>query len=412
MILILPGLLSALAGCPKNPTADQPANAGGWCIPGFGVGNTSKNLGPADFNAAYNGFIAPLKDGQRILFRAHFPHARYASIVAYDEDFMPVDAIKDYDLVPLTGVNPFIAGTPRDQPEIGEFELTILPEAPPAGARAPNTVYAGRNHQGGRNRTVVLAYRVYLADQGMGFRDHNPLALYGGVEGPRFKIVGPDGAASCPRPLEMRSRMVKVMLSILSANRELLLHPERANGNARNPPVWTNIYSRDDRRGNTFVPNDDTVYLNAPISSRYGELLVLHWRAPRTPQATFTGAPLAKDVDMRYWSLSFSYTDRSQPTVVASEKTVADVDVPTLPDGTRQIVIGFGGMERPAAVPPEQWVGVKFKDGAIVMRNILVTPGYEGDFGAAPAGPLTGPWEKFTPGGVYYSVKDFADRIK
>ncbi len=43
--------------------------------------------------------------------------------------------------------------------------------------------------------------------------------------------------------------------------------------------------------------------------------------------------------------------------------------------------------------------------GIMIMRNIAIEPGYEGDFGALPGGAITGEMADYTPGGVYCSVE-------
>jgi hypothetical protein len=169
-----------------------------------------------------------------------------------------------------------------------------------------------------------------------------------------------------------------------------------------------NNASRESRRENTYIPNDDTDYIATPVSGKFGELLVLRWRPARTPEETYIGNPFTESNDMRYWSLSFAYYDKDRWEKVLSEKTVADIDVPTLPDGSRQVVIGFGGMERPRAVSPEQWVSLKLKDYFIIMRNILVNPDYAGNFGRLPKGEIQIEYDRFTPGGVYCSVEEFS----
>jgi len=388
------------------------AEDGEWCRLGLATGDSATGLGPKDFNAGYNGQVAPVKPGERLVFRAHFPRSRYMSLVLYDQYFMPIDSLPDFALKPLTGVNPFVAGTERRSAELGEFEVQVLMADPPAGERPANTLYAGTNSKGRPNRIVALAYRVYLPDRGLGWRDRHPLAVYGGVDAPLFRLERPDGASYCPGRLLTRLLGLKIISSTLKANLGVILHSDRMLKQAQSPPRWINEYSREQgREQDVYVGNEDTAYVSVPIASAFGELLVLRWKPARTPQETWTGAPFPERsaYDMRYWSLTFAYFDRTaiRDGTVLSEKTAADVDVPVLPDGTRQLVIGFNNIARPDAVAPEQWVGLKMTAGLIIMRNILVTPGYEGDFGLLPKGEIPPNWDRFTPGGVYCSGEEF-----
>jgi len=399
-------LCPLLFSCKSPPEfSDQLEN--GWCEFTMSRGNTAEGLGMADYNAGYNGFTAAVKPGEKIIVHGKFPHCRYASFTIYDQDFMFADKLTDAELAPVSGKNPFLPGVERSG-DIGEYEIQILMEKPPAGKRPVNTLYAGVTNQGKPNKFMIFAYRAYLADKGYGFRDNHPLAVYGGVEPPKYKIIDKNGNACCTGKETMKKGFSRTQLSIMWANRSKLLNPGKIIGKAESPPRWGNNASSETQRANTYVPNDDTAYIAAPISNKLGELLVLRWKPAITPEQTYPGKPFPQDYDMRYWSLSFVYMDRSRVLVAYSEKTLADIDVPVLPDGSRQVVIGLGGIARPEAVPKNQWVSLQMKEGLIAMRNILITPGYSGDFFKLPPGKIAPDYDKYTPGGVYCSAQEFA----
>jgi len=410
-------VLGLALGCKKNIEVAGPSE--GWCAFPVSRGNTAEGLrspaflkklatsGLLDLNAGYNGFIAPVKNGEKILVRGEFPHARYVSFTIYDQDFMFVDKLSDRDLVPVSGKNPFLPGVDRSG-KTGEFELTILMDRPPSGPRPANTLYAGVNHQGGTNKLLIFVYRVYLADRGLGYRDGNAMAAYGGVNPPCFQIMASDGHSYCPDPQKLRAQVARTELSIISANLGTILNPRKAFGKPESPPIWLNNASTETKRESTFVLNDDTAYLVLPVSAQFGDLLVLRWNPPRTPQETYTGQPFPPDYDLRYWSITFAYLDHSRPLLVYTESTVADIDVPTLPDGTRQLVIGLGGIARPASVPAAQWHSFKHKQGYLFMRNIMIQPDYPGNFFKLPPGKISMAYDKYTPGGVYCSAAEFA----
>ncbi|HUT52704.1 MAG TPA: hypothetical protein VM658_04880 [bacterium] len=404
-LIIMPCLLTA--SCQKSARVAEQAD--GWCELGLASGNTATGLGPMDYYAGYNGFVAAAKPGERVVFHAQFPKARYCSVMVYDEHFLLLDSILDRDIVPLAGVNPFIPGTDRGGKYLGEFEIRVLMEPKPQGPRPPNTLYAGLTHDGKPNHTAIIGYRVYMQDQGYGYQDHNPLAVYGGVPAPHFRVLDKAGNPFCPSPTLARTLTTRANADMLWQNRETLKDPTLGMSDLANPPVWYNNASREEQSSLSFVPAPDTSYIMMPVSSRFGELLVFRWKAPRVPADTFYGKPFPEDgVDMRYWSLSFDYVNLKRWEKVFCERTVADIEVPVLPGGASQVVVGFNGMARPEAVPPEQWVGLERSDYLVVVRDIVVNPDYPGLFWNQPAGDVTAQMDRYTPGGVYCSAAEFA----
>ncbi len=370
-------------------------------------GPESNDMGPADFNANYHGFAARVKPGERLVMKSQFPHARYISINVYDEKLRPIDAIRDYEIVPSSGVNPFVAGTARSGEYLGEYEITVLMEGPPAGERPANTLYAGLTNEGKPNKAAFLGYRVYLPDEGMGYREGHPLGAYGAVPPPRVAVYDEDGKCRCPEKALSRMIYLRGATSVLGSFLMEARSKKELLGGPQNPPVWNNLYGREERRGNKVVGNDDTIYVSAPVSDEFGELLVLRWRAARVPEESYAGGPIKSDVDARYWSLAFAYRDPSYFAGFPTETSLSDVEVPRLASGESQLVVGFGGVARPDCVPPEQWVGLKMKKGIVIMRNIMTDPDYAGDFGVLPEGPITGEMAAYTPGGVYCSIEEF-----
>ncbi len=330
--------------------------------------------------------------------------------MVYDRDFLLLDAILDKDISPITGVSPFVPGTDRSAESFGEFEIKIKMEPPPPeDEREPDTLYAGLTHDGKANDIAVVGYRIYLNDRGYRYEDGHPQAVSGGVTEPKFVIYDADGNPRCPDGRKSRTAYSKVIGSLLLSNWKNILDPSMEIGEFKSPPEWTNNASEKTQSELLFVPSPDTNYIMAPVSGEFGELLVMRWKMPEVPTETFEGEPFPEpeEYDMRYFSISFDYFDRSRYEQVFCEKTVVDVEIPALPDGTSQIVIGFGGIERPGSVPPEQWVGLEMDKGLAVVRNIVVNPEYPGYFWKLPPGPVPAEYDKYTPGGVYCSVEEF-----
>lgn len=407
MVIITAAALAFSCAKVGPPPAELPDE---WCSLPLASGNTATGLGPMDYNAGYNGFLANMGPGERAVLHAFFPHARYASVMVYDRDFLLLDTILDVDIEPLAGVNPFIPGTERSSDYLGEFEIQIVMSPPPKEGRAPNTLYAGLTLDGKPNDVAVVGYRVYMPDQGMTFKDGNPLAVYGGVPPPRFRIVSADGSLGCPDPRASKSTYYQVFGGLVLRNWRSIMSPTMGIGELSSPPVWINTASEKTQKMLTFVPCPDTNYIMTPISKKFGELLVFRWKQARIPGQVSSGKPFppGDQYDIRYWSLSFDYFDRTRAEQVFGEKTVADIEVPVLPDGTSQLVVGFGGMARPESVPPGQWVGLQLDEGIAVVRNIVVNPEFAGYFWKLAPGPLPSEYDQYSPGGVYCSAAEFA----
>ena len=399
------------SGCRKEITLSTTVSEGycEWGIPK----QSPKLLGPMDYNAGYTGIIFPVRKNEKLIVKGNFPHSRYASFMLYDQSLMPIDKLTDLEIVPTEGLNPFLPGTERNQEQLGEFEIQVLMEPLPQEQRAPNTLYAGLGSDGKPNQRALLAYRVYLPDKGYGQKDNHPLALFGGVKPPEFKLIDENGNSYCPPKRSYRINLLKLILAYLKTNQPSLSNPLKVVGEAQNPLLWVNLGSEQSGEvsSSSYVPNQDTAYIASSVSNKFGELLVLRWFAPKTPEQTYFGKPFPVKYDLRYWSITFNYLNPKQPFGVYSEpgKTITDIDIPCLPDGSRQIIIGLGGIPKPDFVPQEQWLSVKHSEGILIMRNILIIPGYAGDLRKMPPGKITPENDRFTPGGVYCTIEEFAN---
>jgi len=141
--------------------------------------------------------------------------------------------------------------------------------------------------------------------------------------------------------------------------------------------------------------NEGAVYLFSRISSAHGPFLVYRWKAPRTPVETFDGKPFPAGEEMRFWSLAFYSPEGT------GERSLPDVEVPVLPNGYRQLVVGFNGVGRPEFVPERQWVGLKLAEARLTLRYIQAAIGYRGNLSRLPAGEVPAELQEIVPGGTY-----------
>jgi hypothetical protein len=377
------------------------------CEWNFVGGNT--DLGLSDRNATYYFHWGEAKPGEKLVFKSQFPHARYISLVVYDEKGFVVDSLGDTDIAPLKGDNPFRPKVQRDRENLGEFQIEIKSEAAPITKRPANALYVGATSDGKPNGLFLLAYRVYVPDKKYSLAAKHPLAVSGGVPAPELVYLNSQNQPYCQSKERIQELRRLNQNTVVSQTEGKTSVPGATE--VFNPPFWSHT-SRETRRAVELGPNDDTIYAAAQISNRFGELLVLRWRAGKTPLETYDGKSFFKPdkYDLRYWSLSFSYKHPTEKSWggVRTEKTIADFDAPILADGTRQIVVGFGGMKRPESVPPEQWVGLQMNEGSVLTRYVLINPKWAGDLGRFPKDVFPDDAAQYVPGGVYCSAKEFA----
>ena len=394
--------LVALAGC-AGPAANPPpatvAAEGPTCAWESVLGDT--DLGLSDRNASYLWSWFALEPGDEILVQGRFPHARYASFVVQDQDGAVVDSLDDVQILPERGRNPFTPSAPRSGADLGGYLLRVSSEALPAGGRAPNTLYSGRTLKGEPNRLILLNYRNYLTDRRYSRSAGHPLWVTGGVGAPALSVRRNGVVQPCPEPGVARAAWRARQPSTAEQTRGVSAVPGATE--ARNPPAWTHSERKTARATNKLGPNDSTVYTSVPLSARFGDFILFRWTPPTAPIETYEGRPFPARSDVRYWSISFMY---KHPTAtdfggIRTERTVADHEVPRRPDGSSLLVLGLGGRPRPDFVPPEQWVGVSFREGSAMVREIMTAPDYAGDVGRLPRGLVPPEYQRVIPGGVY-----------
>lgn len=251
------------------------------------------NTAYPDESAEY--WIAPLAaaPSARLRIEGEYPEARYFSFNAYDAFERPVGAIADFEIDPDPGSsNPFRRkGGRGDRRYTAYVEFSPKPDRP-----APNTLYAGRTHEGTPNPAGYLIYRVYVPD--------DPRDPAGGVPLPRLTLEGADGAAEVPlercepQPPPAGGPVTDATRSASypdAAPRSLPLPP-----GAKNPPVWNRFFGVSGG-GGTFS-NEHNAYVTLMISRQYGELLVFRAKAPTFPD-TRAGEPATARRELRYSSI-------------------------------------------------------------------------------------------------------------
>ena len=462
--------MAALAGTPAWGIPLDPCDR-------FWAGSTNpetlatSNINYPDEFAAYWGssWTLGLPEGAELVLHAQFPHARYMSFNTYNFNQPPTslgpnDSLYDVQIEPDPGsTNPYVPGQPRDGAN-RDYTVTVVSGAAPANPadRAPNTVYTGRESGLG----VTLVYRIYLADGGTSVDGDAGLpqaelhladgsVISGGsdicealsVE----RLGGAQGLIDVPTYARLRTKTL--VNGVESDVPPPVTHP------GVNPPRWERYfnyrYSLVGQFYQTYpgfsTPLVDRSTISAaatggPLSNKdgytmvtfgdrgFGQLLVIHGRAPTVP-ATYNGETTMGSGQVRYWSFcqnefqSSRYVDClfDQDIPIARDDTytivtgdpmdrpfnakracgVAWLDWPTRGDGAPDYVPGGDPRGIPGTLlPPEK--GGRREMGMIAYRQLLPDPAFShGINGVALPGTEAAVLGDYMPTGEYVSKKEF-----
>ena len=335
-LLALFGLASAgvgaayLRGLPRIEVAFRDLRLTGIEQPGLHdclwigpVSIDTVNLAFPDGGAVYwpAVFTAPMAEGEYLEISGLYPATRYFSFNTYRSGAAPHDHLSDQQIEPDAGaINPFVTGrTLAGQ----RYTIRVLPGSAP-DEPPPNTLYFGPP---GTVDAVPLIYRVYVPEV--------PGDPSGGAGLPDVTLVRADGtrltdealcAALDSARIDSDARAVQVPvipLSIYQAmfgSREVrdsvlyapggtwnLFWSPRLSVLRTSAPRLARVMALGARLGlvsqsSGFYANADNAYVSTYINERFGAVVVLEGRLPRTP---VRGADAAQGAafDLRYWSL-------------------------------------------------------------------------------------------------------------
>ena len=272
----------------------------------------------------------------------------------YDTAAVALDSIYDSQIGPDKGS---ASSFERASTKYGGRYTVTVDFSPKPAHPAANTLYSPPSTpQGVPDPDGVLMYRVYVP--------LNPANLEGDVPLPQVTIEGGGadvvrGACSTDPPDTGDQLNDAIAGSSYPAS-----VPRPPIPGAHNPPTWSRAYGNEVYG---LFGNDQNAYLTAGISRQYGDLVVIHGRAP-TFRNTRAGQSVVGHYQLRYWSIcENSITTR----VVAC---AADADA-ALRDGYYTYVISDPDV-RPSnasAADGVTWLpwGGTFPDGVVIYRNML-----------------------------------------
>ncbi len=384
-------------GCAALPAATSAASESHevptQCSWGLSSNPNTVNVEYPDLNAKYWGheLVPPL--GGRLVITGYYPAARYFSFHVYDEKLVPLDSIYDSQIAPNPGSsNPFVHKPKRGS---GDHYTVYVDFTPRPSDPAPNTLYVGDTPQGTPTPEGTLMYRVYVPNNAAEPAGSVPLPkiTWQTDEGTTLQEYGVCASSS----IEVGGQLNE---EIASSN-----YPEGAPTpeipEATNPPKWARAF------GSELVgvwANQQNAYLKATISRQFGDIVVIHGKAPTFPN-TRAGQRVYRKRQVRYWSIC----ENSETTRVIA--CAADYQA-AISGGYYTYVISDPD-KRPAnatAANGVTWLpwGGAFPSGQVIYRNMLPAPSFTQAVQNVPEGSapqaLMGP---YFPDAVYCTTATF-----
>ena len=269
-------LTGPLAHAASIPTASAP------CAWAGESDQRDVNIGAPDLDAYYVADNVPVSAGERVELHGEYPFARYFSFHVYnDHTLLAVSTIYDRQIAPdRHSGNPFRGAV---RPGLGDGYTVHLQFSSRPANPARNTMYV--NPQG-LGPTAMLIYRIYVPT--------DPTSPAGGVAYPSVSVGNTHGTvteAGCATVTPRGGSDVYAQFA--SLDYPSFLPSQKVPGASRSPS-WTRAFG-------SQLGNRQNAYLGAIISRQYGQLLVIHARAPSFPNSR-AGQPVYGHHQLRYWS--------------------------------------------------------------------------------------------------------------
>lgn len=413
---------AVLAALPGGARAALPAHSCGWAAR---ISGDQLNVAFPDAAANYWLAAIPIPAGGYAELRGAYPHARYMSFIDYTAASQAIDGLADVQIGPDAGsTNPFLAGADRTAARRA-YAVRIVSGPPPAGGRAPNTIY-GSNADASKSSPPGLAlvlYRVYEGDRG--------LDIEGGVGLPAITLVTGTGQRAtlpdCP-DLSLPDLGLTRLLASAGAGGASPLPVTGLGG--RNPPAWvrytnpisgvvTSVLDNELTGGSLYPPlvrltdtlpsggffeNIHVAYVTSSYTPGFGPVVAFRAKAPATPR-TFDGETLMGTGQLRYWSLC------TNNALTMFYDCVRDDQVPLDAHGYYTIVVSTAA-NRPAnatAACGVAWLPAgPLPQTVLILRNMLPAPDFSNAVQRARPGTERATMGDYYPVGRYYAtVADF-----
>jgi hypothetical protein len=384
--LAVAALVTAVAALACGASAVA-AGAPGACSWAGETDQRDVNIGAPDLDAYYWLHALSPQPGTQVEIAGSYPRARYFSFHVYDAQGNALTSIYDRQIDPDPhSANPYRARPPRGAGD--NYTLHVEFETKPAHPAA-NTLYVDPSSTGA---AAELVYRIYVPQ--------HPSQPSGDVPFPQVTVASASGQpllgdGSCsttPPPFG------STLWSHDAASDYPSIAPTPKIAAATRIPAWQRSF------GNQ-LGNQQNAYLVTTISRQYGELVVIHTRAPTFPN-TRAGQPAYGKYQLRYWSFC-TYDQNGQAAIGCAADYGAAIR-----SGSITYVVSDPGV-RPAHATAAQgvtwlpWGGAQ-SAAQLVYRNMLPAAGFT--HAAERITPTANPQAvmgAYYPQAVYCALKTF-----
>lgn len=397
-------LLACAAPAGANALPDLYGGTDSTCFWNIGVVNGGTiNIAYPDAGANYWAAGYTLPAGATLRLHGEYPHARFASLQAYDLLGVGVDALADSMIEPDPGsANPFRPGVRHDVTR-RSFTVTLA-DAPRDAAldpdqragQPPRNVLATRP-AGDTTGLHAVLWRVYVPDRGTGLR--------GGVPLPEPELTLADGRvltgpALCDAVTSQERRLPDLSALLVSRSQYDAMRYRPGVPSwfpAQRRPEWRVQYNRayllslwtgetianPGKSGQGgFFPNVFNQYARAAINRKLGPVVAFRGKLPTTPRTSRGGGVTPSATQLRYASLCMNES------VVTTRvmDCVYDEQIP-LDSRRRYVVVTSRASDRPrnarrgCGVAWIEWSprgdGARDHDfGWMQLRNMLPSPSF------------------------------------
>ena len=336
-------------------------------------------------------FVTP--PGAVLTLRGRFPHARYSSFNAYENNGASASSLTDRQIRPDRGsTNPSLPGADR-RARKRSFTISVKGEGLPASP-VRNTLYA--EPRAGAHQDIL--YRVYVPDRGR--------SLSGGTGIPTPVLKLADGTVLQGQSLcdELNSihdysgnllspQTYQTLLN--SVGKDPATNPALPQfeftkyfnlvnvfGLYRNEAGRQQAWAANPAEEGTQYNNNDARYMIGAFSFQFGEVLAVHGRMPTTP-ITLNGNRRTKSGQVVEWDMC---TIQSLVTT-RTHRCVFDEQVPMRSRKRDYVVLVSKADQRPSnarrqcgvawlPADPEGDGAGRTDAGQLLTRNILPSPGF------------------------------------
>lgn len=358
------------------------------------------NVAFPDANATYWTLPYVLGTGDTITLSGTYPAARYFSLNTYGTDFNTVDTLRDAQIRPAAGPNPFTDPSAESAMGHGRWRATVVNRAPD---RARNEMCG--LPAGGRQSTPIgfLIIRVYVPNA--------PGSVSGGVPLPTVTMRTAGSTITLPpcastfNPAAYTGPVATAMKSLF----DRVIAQAAAGAFPTGAPEATFI---NPASTSGLFPNGDNKYVGTSLTYRPGRVAVVRGRAPTFPNTRAGASPAQPGKQVRYWTMCQNDKVSPYPVVDCASDFQTRLD-------------GQGYYTYVVAAPAEAarlrhrpgltllgWGSTAVPVKILFLRNMLPAPSFTESIQTAQAGsaPLAASMGEYYPRATYCDVDVLATR--